>query len=151
MNKVVFFWNDRMDGGVHFGLVANDVLLFDELKDGSGESDPALNWFVDIKCESKSLPKGAAEIRNWILNLAPQINQALDALASKLEVGTDGDISPFSIKTKVSAHPASVHIEVKGSALRTIRETQIAGHIMKVKKSWERELRRLSEVNPILA
>jgi hypothetical protein len=151
MNKVTFFWNDRQDGAVHRGLSANDVLLFDELTEGGAEPDPALNWYVDIDCTSRSISKIPHEIREWFLRLSPHINACFDALLQKLEVGADGGLYPFFQRKSVKAHPSVINIEIKGSAMQKIRAADIARRLSKVRNSWETELRQLPESDYVQA
>lgn len=149
MKHAIFFWNARLDGGVHLGLAANEDVLFDDLREGSGEPDPALIWYVDIFCESRSMPKSPSEIRNWFLQLSPHINRCFDALVKKLEIGVDGGLYPFSQRAKVKGLPAVISIEIEGSAMQKIRASDIASYLESVRKTWETELRQLPEAEPV--
>src|SRR3984893_12045520 len=122
MHSVTFFKNVRKVGVVHVGVEANGLLLFDDLREGPGDPDPALDWYLDIQCESQTVSDSFEEIRAWFLGLSASINAALEALAQKLEIGMDGGVFPFQQKTQIRSHtPDAVDLEIKGSAIRSIR------------------------------
>ncbi len=64
------FKNVCKDGGMHIGLEADGVLLFDDLQEGPCEPDPALDWYLDLPCETKKVPDSSENIRNWLLGSA---------------------------------------------------------------------------------
>ncbi len=141
MHSITFFKNVRKDGGMHIGLEADGVLLFDDLQEGPSEPDPALDWYLDIQCESKKIPESSENIRNWLLGLSPGINGALDELVKKLEIGADGGIHPFQQKTQIrSTSSDPINLEIKGSAIRSIRAPDIANYIREFRDSWQKEL-----------
>ena len=144
MHSITFFKNVRKDGGIHVGLEADGLLVFDDLREGPSEPDPALDWYVDIQCQSPKVPDTADGIKTWLLGLSSAINAGLDELDRKMEIGMDGGLFPFQYKTQIRKNRANVvNLEIKGSAIRSIRATEIAKYIREFRDSWEKELAAL--------
>src|SRR6266478_690115 len=127
MHSITFFKNVRKDGGIHVGLEADGLLIFDDLREGPSDPDPALNWYLDIQCETQKIPESSENIRNWLLGLSLGINGALDELAKELEIGMDGGVYPFHQKTQIRSNSSdAINLEIKGTAIRSIRAPEIA-------------------------
>ncbi len=71
----------------------------------------------------------------------PGINGALNELAKKLEIVADGGIHPFQQKTQIRGSSSElINLDIKGSAIRNIRASDIAHNIREVRESWQNEL-----------
>jgi hypothetical protein len=141
MDKLIFFTNVRADGGVRTGIELNDQTIFHQFIQGPRPTDPALDWFVDIVCESKNIPSDPPHAKSWLLVLAPVINQGLRELVGRFQLGLDEPSYPFSHRVKKA--PAGTRITIKGSALRRIRATEIGGFLAQVLDAWEDSVSRL--------
>ncbi|MCI0642925.1 MAG: hypothetical protein L0Y72_24805 [Gemmataceae bacterium] len=149
MSEATFFWNARVDGGIHVGLEADGALLFEDFRNVPEEADPVLNWYVDIVCQSRSMPDSPRGIREWLLELGEEINKQLEVLAQKVAVGVDGGVFPFRHVAKIRHGPSMVRLEIRGSALLRKRTSEIAEHVRALKNSWQKELRRLPKAHAV--
>ena len=56
MPKLVFYRQKRYDGAIRTGLELDDDPIAEHYEEGSGERDPALLWFVDLRCKGPGIP-----------------------------------------------------------------------------------------------
>src|SRR4051794_13461226 len=95
MGKLSFYRQARQDGGIRTAVELNEETVFHSFKKGAKEEDPALLWWVDLRCEGPGLPKDAAGARRWLITHAGLIKDGFGRLAEKLHAGLDVDIYPF--------------------------------------------------------
>jgi hypothetical protein len=95
MVSVTLYQQARVDGGVRSGIEVNGVREWETFQDGGEEFDPALLWFIDVRCKSKNLPKEAEQAKAWLLASAGVIRQGLLDAADHLELGFDSDLRPY--------------------------------------------------------
>src|SRR5687767_10291784 len=96
MGYVLYFRNVRRDGGIRIGIEANGERLFHQFIDGPeikdlADENPAINWFIDLFFEGKSVPAQPERIRKWLAKLGPFVRKGLESLAEDLRAGVDED------------------------------------------------------------
>jgi hypothetical protein len=127
MGKLVFYRQKRVDGGIRMGITTDkwpDLGLFEE---GDEESDPVLNWFVDVRVTGKKLPKQSESARQWLLKHADPIREGLRSLAEELQAGLDFE---WPLQWEMPGGPSDVQIQVVCS----VKDRQVALAFSKVLK-----------------
>lgn len=142
MSTLTFFRQARIDGGIRMGIKINGDLdwhHFDE--PGNGELDPALVWYVDLRCEGDSLPTEGEDVRQWLIRTAPEIQSAFDALAEKLRVGYDDESWPYQFA--VSKAPPGVSMKIVCSCVQGLEPGELAKVLRAIQENWVSYLQRL--------
>jgi hypothetical protein len=137
--KISYYRQMRVDGAIRTGITVDDELVLHLFVNEPEEADPVLLWFVDIRCEGKSLPTGAEEARHWLLQQSAVVRKGLHDLADELRAGIDVDIWP--LQRKVSGAPRGVRMTIVCSASRRLVARNIAGVLREVAEIWEESIR----------
>lgn len=138
--SISFFYQKRFDGGVRTGLGIDDQMVLHHFVPGDADSDPALLWFVDIRCSGDRLPTDAEAARDWLLHHVPAIQHGLESAAERLEVGVDEE-SPLREPFKL---PRPFRGEIIASSVRRLASGELAGELRALAASFELELGHLS-------
>jgi hypothetical protein len=141
MATIWYYKNGRFDGGIRTGLDINDDRVFQRFVPGSEPEDPALEWFVDIKCEGPTLPTDPDIARDWFLAHVPLFQQRLEEVADRLDVGIDELSLPF-VKSWPDADQG-VAVQVRCSAIRRLSGLEIAHRLRTVASELEADVRSL--------
>jgi hypothetical protein len=132
--KIIFYKQVREDGGVRTGIEINDLTYFEQYDHAEDEYDPALTWYVDVRCEGDNLPTDPDEARKWLLDQAPVIQGGLQALAEKLHAGIDVDSEP--LHWQVSDAPPGSRIRIVCSAARRNVALEMGSFLEQIAMSW---------------
>ena len=146
MTKVTFFRQKRADGGVRTGISVDDDTVLWSFGGSRGDYDPALLWYVDVRCEGK-LPAAPEAARDWLLAHAGVIEAGLEELAERLQAGLDIEAWPVLHPAKNS--PKGVRITVACSAVRMPETRDIARVICGVARGFERHVTGLKAAEPV--
>ena len=96
MPKLTFYRQKRVDGGIRTGVELDGETILEEFEAGEGERDPALLWYVDLRCDGSGVPNDADEAARWLLLKAPVIEEGFSRFANQLRrVGADVDAYPL--------------------------------------------------------
>jgi hypothetical protein len=145
MHTLTFYRQARRDGGVRTGIDIDDDTVLVRFDPGREDSDPALLWYVDVRCRGTRLPRDADGARDWLLRQAKTIKGLLESLAGDVPVGADPDQWPLTKQARVS--PAGVTITVACSAMRRVEAQRIAEVLRDTAKHWEEWVDELAPVN----
>ena len=139
MNKLTFYHQVRCDGGQRTGIDSDNSELLQCYKAGGEDADPALLWYLDVRCEGKKLPKEPAAARNWFVENRAFFTRTLAEIADQdLGAGFDADWAPF--QREVSGAPDGARVLVVVSAVRRLVARQIAQDVRKVARNWRKLL-----------
>jgi hypothetical protein len=139
MNKIIYYRQKRYDGAIRTGIVVNGDLVLESLENESDEPDPALLWYVDVRCEGKRLPTNVEEVRSWLLKQSPIVRHALGEFAEELQAGMDVDVWPLQRKI---AHPQrGVRMNLVCSVARRLEALKIADILRGLAEVWEESIR----------
>src|SRR5438874_10628438 len=94
MHTLSFYRQARQDGGVRTAIEVDSETTFHQFEPGSEESDPALLWYVDLRCEGEDLPSEPEDARKWLLANADLIKHGFRLLADKVAAGVDWSVYP---------------------------------------------------------
>jgi hypothetical protein len=89
---------------------------------------------VDVRCTGDDLPKLPDQIKSWFLQNAAVIEQGLQQLADKLQVGLDCD--PWPLEFPVIKAPGGTKISIFCSSIRRINTKTLGDVLLELKKSF---------------
>src|SRR5437016_1100873 len=141
MAFITFYRQARFDGGIRTGITVDGELVWQGFEPGQLEEDPALLWYVDLRCSGERLPDEREAARDWLLDQAGTVRTAFNELADKLQVGYDDEAWPCQFN--VSQAPAGVSMKIVCSAIRGLEPGEVAEVLRKTGKNWKKLLQRL--------
>jgi len=144
MATLTFYRQARADGGLRTGIEVDGETLLEDYLPGSREHDPALLWYVDLRCEGDRLPAEPEAVRAWFLENSQMIQRGFAACADELKVGIDSfdqDFRPY--ERRIGQTPDGTVLRVVISAIRRIDARKIAVELRRIGAEWERSLRAL--------
>ena len=142
MAEMTFYKQVRQDDGVRVGLTIDGVHRFMDFRPGPGEPDPALNWYLDVRCAGPNVPEDPEQARQWLLDNGPAVKETLNRLADELRAGMDADIYPLS--RPVPNPPAGATVRIVCSAVRRTTALDIADRLRETAGEWDSLLRGLT-------
>ncbi|HZW34920.1 MAG TPA: hypothetical protein VFF52_29625 [Isosphaeraceae bacterium] len=136
MAKLIFYRQKRYDGGVRTGLELDGDPIGERFEGGEGERDPALIWYVDLRCEGPGIPDDPDLAEQWLFDHAPIIRDGFLRLAERLRAGTDKDI--YSLKwSDFPDAPEGVSMTIACSAVRRVDGREISAVLKDIASHWE--------------
>ncbi len=142
MPSLIFYRQKRVDGGIRTGVELEGETIVEEFEEGDQDRDPALVWYVDLRCEGTGLSVDPNEALEWLISQQPEIVQGFHEFAKECEVGTDADSYPIQWG-KFSGLPEGVAMEIACSAIRRITAREISKILKDVGDHWTQRLRGL--------
>ena len=123
MPELLFFRQERHDGGVRMGLEFDDETIWSSLIEGPAElqDDPlgsALIWYVDLIIRGEQLPSTTEELRAWLLSQTGMIQKGIHRFAEEISAGVD-DSYPMRWNDFPDASPG-LQIVAVCSAVRSV-------------------------------
>lgn len=118
MPAITLYRQARFDGGVRTGIDIDGNSVLMDYSEGDSDDNPALLWYIDLRCEGETLPADPEEARKWLRRAAPAFKSALIAAADELRVGFDPEFHPF--RRGIQLPQADAHAEIVVSAIRII-------------------------------
>src|SRR5262249_4105359 len=149
MPKTPFYRQYRRDHGVRTGVDIDGTTALHLFEPGEDDPDPALLWFVDLRCEGAALPAGVEEARQWLLDNATVIRSGFETLAQEVGPGMDPDAWPLLWKIPGTAR--RVRMTIVCSAARRLEGRDIAKVLADVAEHWEERIRGLPPVGSVHA
>jgi hypothetical protein len=146
MASIVFFRQRRRDGGTRTGIDVNGRTVLDHFEEGKGEPDPALVWYVDVRCEGPRLPRTAESAQQWLINHGPAFSREIDNLADELTAGIDSDTSPLQ---HVARRITGAKVTIACSAMRRIEAHQIGVVLRDIAANWSERVAGLTLGQPV--
>jgi hypothetical protein len=147
MVMLIFYRQVREDGGIRTGIELNGTTVFERFESGGDDHDPALVWYVDIRCEGTNLPQMAEEARDWLQRHGMYVRDGLPVLADKLRAGVD--VGSYPLRWQVPNLPEGVRITVVCSALRRVPGLEIANVLNEISDRWEELVKDLPSVHAL--
>lgn len=131
----------RIDGGVRIGADVDDQEMLHEFTRGATESDPALEWYVDVHCEGPAVPDTPDTAREWLRSLSPDIKAGLASVADELHAGID--VQSFPVHRTILTSP-DAQVEVVCSAIRRLAARDIANRLRDFAQEWDAIVSRIT-------
>jgi hypothetical protein len=148
MPKLTFYHQVRADGGERTGIELDGTTLLHHFQQGHEEHDPALLWFLDLRCEGASLPDEPEAVREWFLkNEAFFVSRLREIADVDLRAGFDAEVMPF--EKEVASAPDNARVVVAVSAAGRLVARQIAKDLRNVASDWAMLLSRLAPLSVV--
>jgi hypothetical protein len=147
MSTVTFYRQKRVDGGIRSGIDIDGISVLESFAKGKADYDPALAWYVDVRCQGKNLPDSPEPARRWLLEREETVREALDQLAEDLRAGLD--IESWPLHRQIPAAPSGARMTIVCSAVRRINALKISDVLRQVGLNWRKFLTSLQAVHPI--
>ena len=144
MSKLIFYRQKRFDGGLRTGLELDGLNVADEFEDGSGERDPTLRWYVELRCEGPSVPSDPYDATDWLLDLAPLAREGFRLLAEQLEVGVDRDLYNL-IWSDFPIQPEGANLKIACLAIRRADGLEMSGVVQQFGQQFETLIKMLMD------
>lgn len=142
MPEITIYQQERKDGGLRTGVQCDGQTLLHHFQEGSEEYDPALLWFVDLRCEGEmpelSTPE---EARQWLAQWSDLLHDALNMAINELSSGLDVDFQPW--ERSYTRSPAGWKVRVVVSAMQRFAALQIAEKLSQFSQRWEEQIGQL--------
>ena len=142
MHRLVFFRQKRYDGAVRTGVELDDELIAHRFSGGHADPDPALLWYVDLRCEGEGIPDGSDEAAHWLLEQAAVIQDGFCRFSEHIRAGLDPDI--YSLNwTDFPDAPERVSLQIACSAVRRVDGRAMAAILSEIADNWLSIIREL--------
>jgi hypothetical protein len=138
-----------MDGGYRTGIELDRVTLFERFEEGEFERDPALRWYIDLRCQGSSLPDDPEAARQWLLDQSPVICEGFRRYADQLAVGVDPDDYPL-LWDDFRGVPVGVRMTIASSAIRKVDARELDANLRDVASHWTERIESLGVEQPVL-
>ncbi len=136
MPKLTFYRQKRDDGATRTGIELDGETIAERFEGGEGERDPALLWYVDLRCEGAGLPDDPDAATHWLLEQAPIIRVGFARFAERLRAGVDTDL--YSLTWSEFADvPEGVGMTIACSAIRRIEAREMSAILADVGSHWD--------------
>jgi hypothetical protein len=94
MTSITFYQQVRRDGGLRTGIDVDGEAVLMRFDPGPGAPDPALAWYVDVRCEGDALPVHTEGARRWLLDNERFVVGGMATIADRVGAGIDVDDRP---------------------------------------------------------
>lgn len=147
VRELIFYLQKRQDGGTRTAVALDDDTLLHRFETGQKPSDPALLWYVDVRCKGARLPIEPEKVRQWFLDQGPVIRKALSTLSEKLRAGVDLELWP--LQWPVPGSPRGARMSIVCSAIRRMTLLDLARILTELRDEWETIIRNLPVAKPV--
>ena len=142
MPDLTFYRQKRVDGGVRTGIDIDGVTVCEDFEEGDEERDPALRWYVDLRCSGDSLPSDADSAREWLLEHEEMIRDGFSRYANQLAAGADRDDYPLQW-SGFQPVPQGVQMSIACSAIRHVDARELNHVLREIAEHWSERIERL--------
>jgi len=148
MATITLYRQARFDGGLRTGIDVDGETIFEHYQPESGDSNPALLWYMDIRLSGDQLPSDPLEARDWLAANSEFFRGQLERIAEEnLEAGFDAELRPF--RRRLEGCPEGCSGEVVISAVRRLEARDIAGHVRNLADHWGAVLAELAPLSQV--
>lgn len=148
MDKVIFYYQERQDGGTRTGLEGNDASLLESFQAGSDERDPLIVWYVEVECHGEFGDLAALGAgREWLYRYGGGVRKALQSAANRLGAGLDVELEPW--KWDVPDMSETISATVVVSATRRLAALEVAKKLRTLDMDWDRLIQRLQDSDAV--
>src|SRR4051812_22412222 len=147
MPELTFYRQKRVDGGVRTGIDLDGVNVCEEFEEGHEERDPALRWYVDLRCSGEGLPSDADSAREWLLEHEKLIRDGFSRYANQLAAGADPDDYPLQW-SDFQPPPQGVQMSIACSAIRRVDAREVNQVVRDIAEHWSERIERLCATVP---
>jgi hypothetical protein len=142
MSELTFYRQKRVDGGIRTGIDLDGASICEDFEPGEAERDPALRWYVDLRCSGDGLPGDADSAREWLLEHDAMIREGFSRYAEELAAGSDQDDYPLQW-SGFQALPPKVRMSIACSAIRRVDARELNHVLLDIAEHWSERVGRL--------
>ena len=146
MSALIIYHQRRQDGAERTGVEIDGDSVLERFTGGPEADNPALVWYIDLRCEGDGVPADLQSARRWLREHACEFTGALHRAAEQISAGIDADIWPYQHDAGLIAGTPT---KVVCSAMRRVDARELARHLTEWAEQWERLLDELAPVAPI--
>lgn len=145
MSTITFYRQARRDGGIRTGIEVDGDAVLTRFEEGRAaqDPDPAIVWYVDVKCRGSTLPTNPDAARLWLIRQEKPISRLLTALADEIPAGIDPTDWPVRREERL---PSKVQVVVTCSAVRRLEASRLSQILREVADHWRQTLEDLVPV-----
>jgi hypothetical protein len=146
MPTLTFFRQARRDGGIRTGIDVDDRTVLSRFEPGRRDEDPALLWYVDVRCTGPRLPRDIDAARQWLTRHAIQVRQALEALEAleALAAQAPEGLDPSEWPVQTTQRIPGATITVAASAVRRPEARGMAATLRDIADHWRQHVDALT-------
>jgi hypothetical protein len=146
MADITFYRQQRADGGIRTGIEVNESVVFSEYQPGHHDDDPALLWYVDVRCKGQGLPIDGERARDWLASQRKIVARQLNKLADRIPSGIDPSEWPLQIEHAFIWRNRRVILTIACSAIRRLEARKLAGILREIAENWDQHVTGLAMV-----
>lgn len=124
MAEVIFYHQERVDGGQRTGITVDGDAVLHGFVDGGSETNPMLAWYLDVSWKTDAPPVESNAL-SWLKQRDGEIREVILVAAQELSGGIDVDTFPWTRKQKTKIGTLRVSV----SAMRRLTARDIGGHL----------------------
>jgi hypothetical protein len=148
MSKLVFYRQKRYDGGMRTGVELDDDRVADWFDPGPDETDRALLWYIDLRCEGSGVPDAPEFALDWLLEHGPIIRDGFSRFGDHLRNGFDPDI--YTVRwTDFTNVPPDVTMLIACSAIRRVDALEMGSHLLEIATNWDKIIETLKAAQQV--
>ncbi len=135
MSRLVFYRQKRNDGSIRTGVELDDETIAHQFEEPTGDRDPVLLWYVDLRCEGSGVPSEPKAAALWLLDQSLTIRHGFRRFAEKMRFGADVDL--YSIRwSEFESLPDDVEMTIVCSASNRIAARGLAEILADIGDRW---------------
>jgi len=138
MPTLTFHRQKRADDGVRTGVEVDGRTLAEDFQEGSEEHDPALLWYIDLRCEGDSLPTETESVLDRFRRESEALTSVLHSAADEIGAGVDSESLPHQSKFHDRVPDAVIQVAV--SAMRRVASRNVAEELHRIADDWQNAL-----------
>jgi len=144
MPSITYYRQARRDHGIRSGIdIDEDTVLSKFERPGSSkDQDPALLWYVDVRCQGKKLPRDPEAARRWFVGHGTAIADVLRLAAQEVPAGSDPGDWPVQFTKAIPQE--GVKISVVYSAVRRAEALHMAEILLEIADRWQSRIEELA-------
>lgn len=143
MPSFVFFRQQRGDGGIRTGIDWERDTYWHSFEDGTDQSDPVLDWWIDIRGEGPGVPDDPDVMPVWLRQHSGAFVDEVVKFAEELRHGVDAGGWPL-IRTAPAKIP-DVRWKIAVSALHRDEGRAMSSILDDIAENWEEFIARLEK------
>jgi len=148
MATITLYRQARFDGGLRTGIDVDGETILEHYQPESGDSNPALLWYMDVRLSGDQLPSDPLEARDWLAANSEFFRSQLERVAEEnLEAGFDAELRPF--RRRLGGCPEGCSAEVVISAVRRLEARDIADQVRSLAQHWCTVLEELAPLSQV--
>jgi len=142
MPDLTFYHQKRVDGGLRTGIDLDGDTICEDFEPGEAERDPALRWYVDLRCSGEGLPAEADSARDWLLEHEAMIQDGFRRYADQLAAGADPDDYPLQW-SGFQPLPPGVQMSIACAVIRRVDARELNRLLLDIAEHWSERIDRL--------